>query len=604
MRYPEEIVQEVMALNDILDVVSGYVQLSPRGTNHLGLCPFHSEKTPSFSVNRQKQFFHCFGCRAGGSVLTFVMRIENLDFVGALKILADRVNFKLPEKEETASAKQSRAEREMSAELNKRAARFYHDYLFADFTDSENARKYLKARGVSPELIRRFGLGLSPDAWDGLIKHLSDTGPEHLAAAGLATQNRKDATRYYDRFRSRLMFPIIDSRNRVVGFGGRIMDKPNSSDKSEAKYVNTPETSLFHKSDNLYGLNLARKSRKAELIVVEGYMDVLAMHQFGFTNTVGVLGTALNESHVRLLKNAGITGVVLMLDGDEAGVRATLRAIPILIKGGIKVKTLDISATDAKAKDPDDFLQLYGAAPLQALIKNAKSHVAFQVGLYKQKYDMDTTEGRVGFTEEAAKLLSTLTSAIEADAYVAEIAKESNISASAIHAEINKQKGTSTAPMPVTQPRRRIQYAPEGRGVKKAKETLLHLILTFPTAAAALKESEYIGEAEMGNNIYVQLLTLAFNNIERGKKLNPVDVITAFENGDSPGSVPPEVTELFLDPPEYASKPAVEKALNETAFIIKRAWALNEMKNENQQNDQKTLQTLGLMIRNMPSMSI
>jgi len=602
MRYPEETVQEVIALNDIVDVVSGYVPLSPRGANHLGRCPFHNEKTPSFSVNRQKQFYHCFGCRAGGSVLTFVMRIENLDFIGALKLLADRVNFKLPEKEESASAKQDRALREMSAELNKRAARFYHDYLFSDFEDAENARAYLKARGVSPELVRRFGLGLSPDAWDGLIKHLSDTGPEHLAAAGLASQSRKDATRYYDRFRSRLMFPIIDSRNRVVGFGGRIMDKPSDADKSEAKYVNTPETGLFHKSDNLYGLNLARKARKAELIIVEGYMDVLAMHQFGFTNAVGVLGTALNESHVRLLKNAGCTSVVLILDGDEAGVRATLRAIPILTKGGIKVKTLDISATDAKAKDPDDFLQMYGAAPLQALLKDAKSHVTFQVGLSKQKHDMDTTEGRVGFTEDAAKLLSSLTSAIETDAYVAEIAKTSNISASAIHAEINKQKGMEAAQMPATMPKRRIQHAPEGRGVKKAKEILLHLILTFPTAAAALQKSEYVGEAEMGNNIYTQLLSLAFNNIERGKKLNPVDVITAFESDGS--HVPPEVTELFIDPPEYDSKPAVEKALNETAFIIKRAWALSEMKNENQQNDPKTLQTLGFLIRNMPTMRI
>ena len=380
------------------------------------------------------------------------------------------------------------------------------------------------------------------------------------------------------------------------------MDKPSGADKSEAKYVNTPETGLFHKSDNLYGLNLARKSRKAELIIVEGYMDVLAMHQFGFTNAVGVLGTALNESHVRLLKNAGCTSVVLILDGDEAGVRATLRAIPILTKGGIKVKTLDISATDAKAKDPDDFLQMYGAAPLQALLKDAKSHVTFQVGLSKQKHDMDTTEGRVGFTEDAAKLLSSLTSAIETDAYVAEIAKTSNISASAIHAEINKQKGMEAAQMPAAMPKRRMQYTPEGRGVKKAKEILLHLILTFPTAAAALQKSEYVGEAEMGNNIYTQLLSLAFNNIERGKKLNPVDVITAFESDGS--HVPPEVTELFIDPPEYDSKPAVEKALNETAFIIKRAWALSEMKNENQQNDPKTLQTLGFLIRNMPTMRI
>jgi len=352
----------------------------------------------------------------------------------------------------------------------------------------------------------------------------------------------------------------------------------------------------------LYGLNLARKSRKAELIIVEGYMDVLAMHQFGFTNTVGVLGTALNESHVRLLKNAGCTSVVLILDGDEAGVRATLRAIPVLTKGGIKVKTLDISATDAKAKDPDDFLQMYGAAPLSALLKDAKSHVAFQVGLYKQKYDMNTTEGRVGFTEDAAKLLSTLTSAIETDAYVAEISKTSNISASAIHSEVNKQKGIETAQMPAVMPKRRMQYTPEGHGIKKAKEILLHLILTFPTAAAALQKSEYIGEAEMGNNIYTQLLLLAFDNIERGKKLNPVEVITAFESGGSP--TPPEVTELFINPDDYASKSEVEKALNQTAFIIKKAWASNEMEKEEIRNDPKAMQTLSSVVKIMPTMRI
>ncbi|MCL1788488.1 MAG: DNA primase, partial [Defluviitaleaceae bacterium] len=522
MRYSEEIIQEVIALNDIVDVVSAYVPLTPRSGNHFGICPFHGEKTPSFSVNQGKQIFYCFGCHTGGSALTFIMKIENLDFLEALRLLADRARYRLPEKEESASAKEQRASRELSAELNKRAARFYHDHLYGNTPDAESARQYLEERGIHPALAKRFGLGLSPESWDGLLAHLADTSPEHVTAAGLASQSRKDATRYYDRFRSRLMFPIIDSRNRVVGFGGRIMGQ---HDKQEAKYLNTPETALFHKSDNLYGLNLARKTRKPELIIVEGYMDVLAMHQWGFTNTVGVLGTALNDSHVRLLKNAGCTSVILMLDGDEAGVRATLRAIPALTKGGIRIKTLNISEHDPQAKDPDEYLQRHGASTLTALLKNAKSHIAFQVALYKDKHDMDTTDGRVGFTQDAAKLLSNLPSAIETEAYVAEVSKISDISESAIHTEINKQKGHVPTILPTTRRRTGAPPAGQGRSIKKAKETLLHLLLTHNAAAAALEKSGYITQREMGDGIYADLLALAFFNAKQGKQMRPVDVI-------------------------------------------------------------------------------
>jgi len=599
MRYPEEIIQEVIALNDVVEVVSGYVSLSPRSGNHLGLCPFHSEKTASFSVNQAKQMFYCFGCHTGGSVLTFIMKIENLDFVEAVKVLADRVRYRLPEKEESASAKAQRASRELSAELNKKAARFYHDYLYSNTPDAENARTYLEERGIHPSLAKQFGLGLSPPLWDSLLKHLADISPEYLAAAGLVTQDKKDATRYYDRFRSRLMFPIIDARNRVVGFGGRIMD---TSDKQGAKYVNTPETNLFHKSDNMYGLNLARKSRKPELIIVEGYMDVLAMHQYGFSNTIGVLGTALNDSHVRLLKNAGCTSVVLMLDGDEAGIRATLRAIPVLTKGGIRIKTLNISEYDPKAKDPDEYLQHHGTTPLAKLIKNAKSHIAFQVELYKKKHDINTTDGRVGFTQEAAKLLSTLPSAIETEAYVSEISKISDISAGAIHTEINKQKGV--APTVLASTRRRTQAAPKGqaRGVKKAKEALLHLVLTHNIAATALEKSNYITAAELGGDIdiYEDLLTLAFNNAAQGKQMRPVDVISSFESGDSHQAI----TEIFIDAPEYDSKARIEQALNDTAFKIKKTWALEEMQRENVRNDPERQQLLGSILRNRPSISI
>jgi len=328
-------------------------------------------------------------------------------------------------------------------------------------------------------------------------------------------------------------------------------------------------------------------------------MDVLTMHQWGFTNTVGVLGTALNESHCRLLKNAGCTAVVLMLDGDEAGIRATLRAIPVLTKGGIKVKTLDIAKIDPDCKDPDDFLQKHGAPLLAQHIKNSKSHIAFQVELFKKKHDMDTTEGRIGFTEESAKLLASVPSEIETDAYVAEIAKISDISASAIHTEVNKQKGNPAKP-PMVISRRRTQRTAENHGVKKAKEILLHLILTYNNAAKALQNSGYISTVEIGDEIYIALLNLAYENAKSDKKMSPAEIISTFETDDAHS----KITEIFIDPPEYESKQAAEKALNETAFIIKRAWAQNEISDKSSSKDQKTLQTLGLLIRNTPSISI
>lgn len=591
MRYPDNVVQDIISLNDIADVVASYVQLAPRSGNLFGLCPFHKEKTPSFSVSPQKQIFYCFGCSAGGHVLSFIMKIENLDFISALKMLADRVRYRLPEQNETQEVKESRKLRETIAGLNKHAARFYHDYLFSGTADAKYALRYLEKRGVELPLIKRFGVGLSPPGWDGLIKHLSDTSEELLATAGLATQNRKDTTKYYDRFRARLMFPIIDTRNRVVGFGGRIMD----DNSKEAKYLNTPETALFHKSNNLYGLNLARKTYSKELIIVEGYMDVLAMHKGGFTNAVAVLGTALNDAHTRLLKNAGCESVVLMLDGDNAGVRATLRAIPVLSKAGIKVKTLDLSKGEKKAKDPDDFLSLYGAAPLKALLSDSKSHVAFQVGLLKDNYNLSTTEGRVGFTEEAAKLLASLPSAIETDAYVADISKEVDISASAIFTEIKKQQGEKPAVMYST-PKRSIRSKKEERGVQKAKETLLYIVLTYPAAANALNKSSYIGKEEIGEGLHFNLLEFAFKCAAEKRTLSPTDVITAFDSNER------EVAEIFIDQPDYHGKDAIQKVLNETAFILKRAWALNQM--ETIENDAKTVQILGFAARNMPTLCI
>lgn len=593
MHFSEDIIHEVIALNDIVNVVAGYITLNQRGSNHFGICPFHNEKSASFSVNQSGQFFNCFGCNVGGNVITFMMMIENLSFIDAVKLLADRANFKLPEKEETHDAKQKRESRELAAELNKQAARFYHDYLYSDSADAKKALEYLRQRGIHHALAKRFGMGLSPPEWDGLIKHCSTVLPEHLAAAGLAVQNKNDATRYYDRFRARLMFPIIDSRGRVVGFGGRIM-----GDSDGAKYLNTSDTHLFKKSDQLYGLNLARKSRKSEYIVVEGYMDVIAMHQWGFVNTVGVLGTALTDSHARLLKNAGCTSVVLMLDGDEAGIRATMRAIPALEKASIKIRTLNISEHDKDAKDPDEYLKKRGSSQLTELLKSAKSHIYFQLQLLQKKYDMQTTDGRIDFVKNAAKLLALLPSQIEIEAYVSEFVKTSDFTAQTIYAEINKEKGITQTTLPIQMRRTYRQKNEQNSGVINAKKALLNLVLMHPVAAKALEESKCITSSEMGNGIYDALLQLAYTNAENNKIMTPAEIIASFETSEAHQ----EIAAIFVDSLEYSTKAAVEKTLNETVAIIKRAWAISEM--ENAQNTPETLQTLGLLIRNIPPISI
>ncbi|MCL2225149.1 MAG: DNA primase [Defluviitaleaceae bacterium] len=582
--YPQDVISEVKALNDIVDVVGGYVKLSARAGNHFGICPFHNEKTPSFSVNKDKQIFYCFGCGAGGNVISFIKRIENMDFPDALKLLADRVHFNLPEKGTSPQAKIQAAERETAAKLNKIAARFYHENLYAENTAAIQARKYLEERGVKPALARRFGLGLSPDGWTGILTAFPEIAPKDFETAGLVKS--KDA-RFYDRFRNRLMFPIIDTRSRVIGFGGRVM-----GDDDGAKYLNSPETALFKKSECLYGLNLAKKARAQEIIVVEGYMDVLTMHQHGFSNTVGVLGTAMRGSHARLIKNAGAHTVILILDSDEAGIRAALRAIPVLIKEEIKVKILQLP----DAKDPDEYLSRFGAAKFSVLLKEAKSHISFQVGLERGKFDLETTDGRVGFTKECAKILATLTSAIETDAYVGEISKATSISATAIHKEIEKITGENRAKSEFSySPRRVVQKkAGEDAGLKNAKKGLLYLLFTEPEALAALKRTDISVKEEMGEDGFSKLLDFALTNAVNA----PSDVFDFFHS-DSDQQL---IAEIFAETKEYPTKAAVEKALNDMVKKIKLSWLNSRM--ENEKSDLNAVKSIHLQIKSINSLNI
>jgi len=550
------------------------------------------------------QMFYCFGCHAGGNVISFVMRQENMDFLDALKLLADRVNFNLPDQAAAPGAKIRARERERTAELNKLAARFYYDQLQQDIPEAELARNYLEGRGVHISLQKRFGLGLAPPGWDNLMSHLSAPGPE-LSTAGLAVQSQKNQQRYYDRFRRRLIFPIIESTGRVVGFGGRAL--PGGED-GEAKYINSPDTPLYNKSRQLYGLNLARKARKSEMIIVEGYMDVLALHQAGYANTVGVLGTALTAEHVRLLKRANIDTATLLLDSDEAGTRAALKAIPELINGGLDVKVLRFSP-ETGAKDPDEYLQLHGSAKFGRLLTSAKNHVAFQVEILKKKYALDSeseTGQRIHFTEEAAGLLTGLVSAIETDAYAQEIADISGIAPAAILAEVQKQRAQAVksedgqALIIPTRTRPRVRVTSEEKGLREARKGLLNLVLTHNPAANALAKSEYLTPEEMGDETYSQLLVLAFKNAENKRHMPPADITAHFEILEDQQ----KVAEIFASETPYKSDFDIEKALNEMASIIKRAWFSAQMDTLMQNNDLNAVNNLFLTKRNLSSLYI
>ena len=540
--YPQEVIQEVRFRNDIVNIIGGYIKLNSRGSRHIGLCPFHQEKTPSFTVNSDLQMFYCFGCSASGNVISFIMRIENLDFIETLKTLANRAGYTLPDTKQLPNERERTVRRERLAEINKKAALLYHEEL----KNSKKAMDYLSSRGISKSTIKRFGLGLSYSDWDGLVKQFDE--PQDLIDAGLAVKGVKDTTKYYDRFRERLMFPIIDIRNRVVGFGGRILQDKDG----EAKYVNTPETILFSKSNQLYGINPARKAYSKSIIIVEGYMDVISMNQAGYKNTVAVLGTALTPEHVRLLKRITCESVYLFLDKDEAGKRATLRAIPVLTEGGLTVKVIQ---TDSK--DPDEYLQKHEKLELESSI----SHIAFQVKELKNKYDLNQTDGRIQFTKESAGLLANIDSAIELDAYISEIAKISSIRHEAILNEVKSK--TENEPVIIQKP---IKLQNDDVGLREAKKCLLKLALTDESAALIIEE--HLTAKEFINPNYELFFELAVKNARTGNIPAPVDLISYFDTIE----VQQQITEVLQSQTEYSSEREQKKAIMQMIYKLKTVY--------------------------------
>ena len=425
MAFPPSFIDELTARNPIEEVVGQYVTLKRSGANMFGLCPFHGEKTASFSVAPDKGIYYCFGCHKGGSVINFQMEIEGLSYPDAVRSLAKRVGMEVPEDEQYQSRYR---QQERLWALHKEAARFFHSQLYAPV--GKAALEYAYGRGMPKSTLINFGIGYAPDSWSALVDFLRKKGytEQELKDSGLVTVSQKNG-KIFDRFRDRLMFPIIDVRGNVIGFGGRIMKK----DDNAAKYLNSPETLIFNKRKNLFALNLAKKTKLPYMILVEGYMDAIALHQYGFDCAVASLGTALTEDGAALLSRY-TEQVVLIYDGDEAGQRATRRAIPILEKAGLQVKVLQMR----DAKDPDEFLKKFGADRFKLLLEESSNRVEYQLNAIFKKYDLRDDDQKVKYLQESAELISTLGSSVQREVYAGRVAEAAKISLEAMKLEVSR----------------------------------------------------------------------------------------------------------------------------------------------------------------------
>ncbi len=463
MAFPENFINELVERNDIVDVVSGYVRLSKKsGSNMFGLCPFHSEKTPSFSVSPDKQIYHCFGCGKGGGVINFIMEIENLSFPEAVEFLAKRANMPIPEETDD---RESRKRRRM-LELNRDAARFFYSQLSTPAGGA--ARRYMEERRISPATAKNFGVGYAPDTWDSLEKAMRAKGytDYEMFDAGLVRKGKNGG--FYDVFRSRLMFPVIDVRGNVIGFSGRILGE------GEPKYMNSPETLVFNKSRNLFALNLAKKSKNGYIILSEGNIDVVSLHQAGFDSAVASLGTSLTPEQARLISRY-TNEVIIAYDNDGAGIKASQRAIGILEKLDIKVKVLRVTG----AKDPDEFIKLKGADAFRALLESSENQIDYRLRTVTAKYDLSVDEQKVEFLKEASDLVARLPGAVERQVYAMRVASLAGVSADVVAKEAERRRKRLVSQAARTSERE--QTRPERQTQPEAKE----LRYDDPASAAA-----------------------------------------------------------------------------------------------------------------------
>lgn len=570
MRYSDDIIEEVRMKNDIVDVISQYVKLTRKGSSYFGLCPFHNEKTPSFSVTPAKQMYYCFGCGAGGNVFNFIMEYENFTFGEALKFLADRAGVELPKIEYSREAREKAEKKAALLEINKQAAQYFYYQLRRE--GGARAYQYLSGRGLSEETIRKFGLGYSDKYSDDLYRFLKTKkySDELLRESGLFNVDEKHGM--YDKFWNRVIFPIMDVNNRVIGFGGRVMGD------GKPKYLNSPETKIFDKSRNLYGLNAARTTRKNYLIVCEGYMDVISMHQAGFTNAVASLGTALTSGHASLLKRY-TKEVLLLYDSDEAGIRAALRGIPILREAGVNSRVVNLKPY----KDPDEFIKNLGPEAFEERLTQAMDSFMFRVSVAEGEYPMEEPQGQNRFFEHCANMLLELNDELERNLYIEAIVKKYRglygISSEDLRKRVNGLAMRGTRAEQRTQPK---SGSPEKKkresASEKAQKLMLTWLVTYPGIFKTVEQ--YLTPSDFVVPLYREVAEMLYRQRAEGE-INPAKLLNAFTDSEEQR----EVASLFNATIHLETQKEQDRAFADALLRIKeeslaernRNWNLTDM---------------------------
>ena len=551
MFYSEEIIDEVREKNDIVDVISPYVRLTKHGSNYVGLCPFHNEKTPSFSVNTERQCFHCFGCGVGGNSISFVMKYENLTFTEAVRQLADKVGMNLPEENYNPEYRKRADLKTRLFDIYKEAAKFYYFQLRSDYGNFP--MEYLKNRGLSDETINAFGLGYSIKSANALYNYLKskDYSDELMIKAELVTF--KEGRGIFDMFWNRVIFPIMDQNNKVIAFGGRVMGD------GEPKYLNSRETDIFNKRRNLYGLNFAKHSRQGYMLLCEGYMDVIALHQAGFTNAVASLGTSLTEEQARLISRY-VKEVIITYDSDGAGVKAAIRAIPILKTAGIRTKILKLTPF----KDPDELIKSAGREEFEKRIQNAENSFDFELYNIEKNYDLSEPEGKTEFLNRVAERLTEFEEELERENYIAAVAAKYFVSKDSLNRLVNKIGGAREI---------RDTYKEADDGLLKTNRLLLSFLADQPELYKRIKN--IISENDFATPLYKDVARRIFIQIEQGKNPNIAEIISRYESGEDQALVAAAFEEKFE---VELGEEERERAFREVVIKVRKAGLAEELK--------------------------
>lgn len=573
-RYSDEIIDEVRQTNDIVDIISQYVHLKRSGRNFFGLCPFHNEKSPSFSVSPDKQIFHCFGCGVGGNVFTFLTKIEGINFIEAIQTLAERANIQLPMLENSGDSVKEQLKSKVY-KVNEFTAKYYHENLYKP--EAKIAQEYIKKRKLTNETLQSFQIGFS-GKFDELYQELKKQGFEEPEILESGLVNKNDKGQYIDRYRNRLMFPICDSRGKVIAFGGRVLDD------SKPKYINSPENIVYSKGRNLFGLNVAKKGDTKQLLIVEGYMDVISLHQRGITNVVAPLGTALTQQQGWLLRK-NTEKIILSFDSDEAGLMAKMRALDILQNMGCDLRIIQMEG----AKDPDEYIIKYGNARFNNIVEKALSVIEFKVKVLKQNLNLEVVNDKIKFLNEIAKLIAKIDNTIEREVYIEKIAKEYEISKEAIYAEVNKltyvgaksSEKVLEKTKPVISHKKKQEEIPQS--IIKRENTVIAILLTGDnTIFQVIKQNIQIEDFK--DTINQEIVKKLYEELEKGNSNINSIIDTLGEEEQS------HITEIMADDYEIND---LEKAMDdimqgyERDKLNDRKFEIIELLEGNLESDQK-----------------